>query len=296
MLVEKDLNKLIRILNVNEIHKFKFEEDYKKIYSLDQMNSDINFQNLVYPYIRLNNHKNTTTRLDFIEKTNNKHLNNLETKLSLKSILYRLAKGDTLIMDGIDVFNQNVRTFSRVLSNGLNAKVSSNLYYTFRDNTGINLHFDQHDVLAIQIHGQKKWHFVRNIIEDASQKIDHSIKPILDSDSVVIETILLEEGEFLFIPKGIWHYTETTAEKSSLHIAFGLIPPNINDVLNEFIRQKIGKYGQKNVYSLDEKKYQSVVEELISKLNDSVDEKLNSIEFSNFLKIYKNQYTNIELI
>ncbi len=44
------------------------------------------------------------------------------------------------------------------------------------------------------------------------------------------------------------------------------------------------------------KKYQSVVEELISKLNDSVDEKLNSIEFSNFLKIYKNQYTNIELI
>ena len=32
MLVEKDLNKLIRILNVNEIHKFKFEEDYKKIY------------------------------------------------------------------------------------------------------------------------------------------------------------------------------------------------------------------------------------------------------------------------
>ena len=71
---------------------------------------------------------------------------------------------------------------------------------------------------------------------------------------------------------------------------------NINDVLNEFIRQKIGKYGQKNVYSLDEKKYQSVVEELISKLNDSVDEKLNSIEFSNFLKIYKNQYTNIELI
>ena len=43
---------------LNEIHKFKFEEDYKKIYSLDQMNSDINFQNLVYPYIRLNNHKN----------------------------------------------------------------------------------------------------------------------------------------------------------------------------------------------------------------------------------------------
>jgi hypothetical protein len=32
MLVEKDLNKLIRILNVNEIHKFKFEEDYKNIF------------------------------------------------------------------------------------------------------------------------------------------------------------------------------------------------------------------------------------------------------------------------
>lgn len=76
-----------------------------------KMNSDINFQNLVYPYIRLNNHKNTTSRLDFIEKTNNKHLNNLETKLSLKSILYRLAKGDTLIMDGIDVFSKMLEHF-----------------------------------------------------------------------------------------------------------------------------------------------------------------------------------------
>ena len=36
MLVEKDLNKLIRILNVNEIHKFKFEEDYKIAKQIDK--------------------------------------------------------------------------------------------------------------------------------------------------------------------------------------------------------------------------------------------------------------------
>lgn len=296
MLAEQDLSTLIGLLNDNEVVKFKFDSNYQSIYSLDRMNYDLNFQNLVYPYVRLNNHKNTTSRLDIIEKTNNKHLNNLETKLSLRSILYRLAKGDTLIMDKVDLFNQDVRSFCCALSYGLNAQVTANLYYTYRNNKGINLHFDQHDVLVVQIHGQKKWHVIKNVKEDNVEKINYSTKPNLDSDSVVIETILLEEGEFLFIPKGIWHYTETIAEKSSLHIAFGLIPPNIHDVLNEFIRQKIGKYGQNNVYSLDEKKYQSVVEELISKLNDSIDEKLNSIEFSNFLKIYKNQYTNIELI
>ena len=111
MLTEKDISVLIDFLNSNEVVKFQFDENYQSIYSLEKMNDDLNYQNLVYPYVRLNNYKNTTSRLDIIEKTNNKHLNNLETKLSLKSILYRLAKGDTLIMDKVDLFNQNVRSF-----------------------------------------------------------------------------------------------------------------------------------------------------------------------------------------
>jgi len=296
MLTEKDISVLIDFLNSNEVVKFQFDENYQSIYSLEKMNDDLNYQNLVYPYVRLNNYKNTTSRLDIVEKTNNKHLNNLETKLSLKSILYRLAKGDTLIMDKVDLFNQNVRSFCYDLSYGLNAKVTANLYYTYRNNKGINLHFDQHDVLVIQIHGQKKWHIIKNFKEDNVEKINYSTKPNLDSDGVIIETILLEEGDFLIVPKGFWHYTQTTEDQSSLHIAFGLTPPNIHNFLNEYINQKMGSYMQKNIYNLDENKYKSVIEELIIELNKLFGEKNTSVNYSNFIKMYRNQYSKIELI
>ena len=281
MLTEKDISVLIDFLNSNEVVKFQFDENYQSIYSLEKMNDDLNYQNLVYPYVRLNNYKNTTSRLDIIEKTNNKHLNNLETKLSLKSILYRLAKGDTLIMDKVDLFNQNVRSFCYDLSYGLNAKVTANLYYTYRNNKGINLHFDQHDVLVIQIHGQKKWHIIKNFKEDNYQER-------YDDGS--------QEGDFLIVPKGFWHYTQTTEDQSSLHIAFGLTPPNIHNFLNEYINQKMGSYMQKNIYNLDENKYKSVIEELIIELNKLFGEKNTSVNYSNFIKMYRNQYSKIELI
>lgn len=81
-----------------------------------------------------------------------------------------------------------------------------------------------------------------------------------------------------------------------MHIAFGLTPPNIHNFLNEYINQKMGSYMQKNIYNLDENKYKSVIEELIIELNKLFGEKNTSVNYSNFIKMYRNQYSKIELI
>lgn len=53
---------------------------------------------------------------------------------------------------------------------------------------------------------------------------------------------------------------------------------------------------QKNIYNLDENKYKSVIEELIIELNKLFGEKNTSVNYSNFIKMYRNQYSKIELI
>ena len=294
MLNNNDSDELSNLIVSRKLGKLKVSLDCEEIYSLDKLNYHLNYQNLIYPYVRLNNHKNTTSRLDLIERTNNKHLNHLETRLSKKGILYRLAKGDTLMIDSVDVFESNVRLLAKFLSNLLNAQVTSNLYYTFKNNVGINLHFDQHDVLALQVYGRKKWNFVKNIMEDTSNRIDLSLKPILDSKSVEVESVYLEEGEFLFIPKGMWHYTETDSENSSLHIAFGLEPPKKIDLINLFLKQYLGSSCEENVYSMKLDDFEEIVSNMIKKINID-DIKINEKIIADFLKQYINKYVEIEL-
>jgi ribosomal protein L16 Arg81 hydroxylase len=294
MLNHQDYNSLKEIIDLRRVGKFMPSFDCKNIFSLGKLNYNLNYQNLIYPYLRVNNYKNTTSKLDLIESTNNKHLNHLETKLSKKSILYRLAKGDTLMMDSVDVFDENVRALAKFLADSLTAQVTSNLYYTFKNNVGINLHFDQHDVLALQIHGKKKWNFVRNIIGDTSNSVDLSQKPILNSDLVEVYSIDLKEGEFLFVPKGVWHFTETDNENSSLHLAFGLQPPKKIDLIVFFIKSYLGAIGEDNIYSVKPTDLEKIFSEFVVQLNN---EKINfdKDDLSKFLTKYGNKYTEIEL-
>lgn len=295
MLSHQDLKSLTELINLRQVSKFTPNLDYKEIFSLEKLNHNLNYQHLIYPYLRVNNYKNTTSKLDLIESTNNKHLNHLETKLSKKSILYRLAKGDTLMMDSVDIFDASVRALTKFLADSLTAQITSNLYYTFKNNVGINLHFDQHDVLALQVHGKKKWNFVKNIIGDSSSNVDLSQKPILNSDSVEVYSIYLEEGELLFVPKGVWHYTETDNENSSLHLAFGLQPPKKIDLIVFFIKNYLGSIGEENIYSIKPSDFEHVFSEFVEQINNG---KINfdKENLSEFLIQYRNKYTEIELI
>lgn len=294
MLNQQDLKNLTDLISLRRVGKFIPNLDCQEIFSLEKLNHNLNYQSLIYPYVRLNNYKNTTSKLDLIEKSNNKYFNHLETRLSKKGIIYRLAKGDTLMMDSVDIFDENVRALTKFLADSLTAQVTSNLYYTFKNNVGINLHFDQHDVLALQVHGKKKWNFVKNIIGDTANRVDLSQKPILNSDSVEVYSVDLEEGELLFIPKGVWHYTETDNENSSLHLAFGLQPPKKIDLVSFFIESYFGTIGEENIYSIKPSDFEYVFSEFVEQINNG---KINfdKENLSKFLIQYRNKYTEIEL-
>jgi ribosomal protein L16 Arg81 hydroxylase len=104
----------------------------------------------------------------------------------------------------------------------------------------------------------------------------------------------LEEGEFLFVPKGIWHYTETDDVNSSLHITFGLHPPRKIDLIDSFIRSNFNDSCEENVYGANFEKIKSILSDFINEINTKEIE-FDEEKIQDFLKNNIVKYTEVEL-
>jgi ribosomal protein L16 Arg81 hydroxylase len=109
--------------------------------------------------------------------------------------------------------------------------VSANGYYSSRRQLGVNPHFDQHDVFALQVHGSKRWYF-RHDLHTLSQPMRRQRTPSIDADRTGWSSVLLNEGDAFYCPRGVWHFTETD-EQNSAHVAVGLYPMTLGDWLAE---------------------------------------------------------------
>jgi ribosomal protein L16 Arg81 hydroxylase len=216
--------------------------------------------------VSLNNHDSSTCKYDLIQRTENKHFNALETKLSKKNILFRIAKGDTLVINHIQEFDEDVNQLLNYFSNKFYSNCNANIYYAYKNTMGINLHFDLHDILAIQFYGKKKWTIVKQK-GDTSQTIEKSEKPKLNklnnNDVIKIET---EIGDILFIPKGVWHYAQTN-DDSSLHFALSLNPINTNELFKYFLSKKLNNIGEENLYDISKDNIKTSFKSILNQLD-----------------------------
>lgn len=72
--------------------------------------------------------------------------------------LYKcLSDGATLIIDRCQSFFKNIDIARNWLAENLSCTSSANLYAAFTSNPSFGLHFDNHDVIAVQIEGTKRW-------------------------------------------------------------------------------------------------------------------------------------------
>lgn len=281
---ENEFEKLKQaIINKNVIKIKANNEILNKIYNIDKLNNHLNKNILVYPYISLNNHHGNTCKHDLIKRTKNKHINSLETKLSKKNILFRIAQGDTLVINYLQEFDNDVESLINYFSNKFNSNCNINLYYSYKNTLGINLHFDLHDILAIQFHGKKEWVIVKQK-GNVSQIIEKSKIPRLSElNEKDIENIETNIGDILYIPKGIWHQAKTT-DKSSLHFALSLNPLRVKDLIKYFLNTSLENLGERNLYDISSENIKKELQEVLEKL----DKCLNSYLENDSIKLLSN--------
>lgn len=107
-----------------------------------------------------------------------------------------------------------------------------NLIYVAKKGSGTTTHFDQNMNFVLQVHGTKKWWIAPNEnVENPMSRhtLGHPVEPELASYSTSpmphkipenATEFRLSEGSMLFVPRGVWHSTESITDTLSLNFTF----------------------------------------------------------------------------
>ena len=150
----------------------------------------------------------------------------VDGSLDLAAIRKDFAEGYTIVLDGVEQYVRPVGTLARSLEVELHFPIQVNTYVTPPGQTGLAPHYDDHDVLILQIEGSKIWHLYvgadmppREIQRDKDKAIDvDGLPPPTD--------VRLEAGDVLYVPRGRIHAAETAADQS-IHLTVGIHAPTV---------------------------------------------------------------------
>ena len=146
--------------------------------------------------------------------------------LDLGAIRKDFAEGYTIVLDGVEQYVRPVGTLARSLEVELHFPIQVNTYVTPPGQIGLAPHYDDHDVLILQLEGFKIWHLYvgadmppREIQRDKDKAVDtEGLPPPTD--------VRLEAGDMLYVPRGRIHAAETAADQS-IHLTVGIHAPTV---------------------------------------------------------------------
>ncbi|WP_407110397.1 JmjC domain-containing protein [Streptomyces sp. DSM 116494] len=141
--------------------------------------------------------------------------------VDMRSLGRRLREGATLILDQANVFDPTMEVACRALQWWCRERVQVNAYLTTNDAAGFPLHWDDHDVVIVQLAGKKEWE-VRSTSREVPLYRDSD--PNNTPSDEIIWSGLLNTGDVMHIPRGHWHQATRTGSGSgkSLHVTFGI--------------------------------------------------------------------------
>lgn len=133
-------------------------------------------------------------------------------------LVKQLRDGATLNINVIDRMHAPIRSLRDELMALLREPVSVNMYAGWRTTQGFDVHWDEHDVLVLQVAGRKRWKVWG---DSRPHPISHALdKDFAPSTELVWEGVV-EQGDLLYIPRGWWHVA-VPMDEPSLHLSFGI--------------------------------------------------------------------------
>ena len=124
------------------------------------------------------------------------------------------ADGYTIVLDNVDRYMRTIGSLSHSIEVELNFPTQVNAYVTPPESGGFVPHYDEHDVLILQVQGAKIWHLYDVDVPPHAM----ARREAVDTAGLPSPTgLLLEVGDVLYLPRGRVHRAETGSE-SSLHL------------------------------------------------------------------------------
>ena len=134
-------------------------------------------------------------------------------------VLAEWEAGATIVLQALHVNWHPLAVFCRLLEEALGYAVQANAYYTPRGSQGFAVHHDTHDVLVLQVAGEKRWLLYEPLLELPLKHQRYSAA--LGEAGEPTDDLVLRAGDTLYLPRGWLHQAETSAT-DSLHLTIGI--------------------------------------------------------------------------
>ncbi|MET8826426.1 cupin domain-containing protein [Streptomyces sp. NPDC004610] len=131
----------------------------------------------------------------------------------------RLAEGASLVIDAMDELHPAVGRAAMELEQWLHTGVQTNLYASWTAREGFGVHWDDHDVVVIQVAGTKRWKLYGQTRTAPMHKDTEEPEPPPEKP---VTKLVLRPGDLLYLPRGWWHSVAASEGEPSLHLTFGI--------------------------------------------------------------------------
>jgi hypothetical protein len=145
--------------------------------------------------------------------------------LDLVRIRDDFADGYTIVLDGVERYVRAIALLCQSIEVELNFPTQVNAYITPPGSQGLVPHYDDHDVLILQIQGSKIWHLYNGANVPLHQ-MRRDDKTVASDDLPLPTDVRLEVGDLLYLPSGRVHEAETDSEPS-IHLTVGIHAPTV---------------------------------------------------------------------
>jgi hypothetical protein len=134
-------------------------------------------------------------------------------------VLEEWQAGATIVLQALHVNWHPLAVFCRLLEEAIGHSVQVNSYYTPRGSQGFAVHHDTHDVLVLQVAGEKRWLLYDPLFELPLKHQRYS--KALGEHGEPVDDLVLSAGDTLYLPRGWLHQAETS-DTDSLHLTIGI--------------------------------------------------------------------------
>ena len=134
-------------------------------------------------------------------------------------VLAEWEAGATIVLQALHVNWQPLAVFCRLLEGALGRPVQVNSYSTPRGSQGFAVHHDTHDVLVLQVAGEKRWRLYDPLLELPLKHQRYSTS--LGEHGEATDELVLRAGDTLYLPRG-WLHEAETSDTDSLHLTIGI--------------------------------------------------------------------------
>ena len=137
-----------------------------------------------------------------------------------------LAQGVSIIMNGVGDYVPQIGRLSDAIERRLGHRTWVNAYLSFGRGSALKAHWDEHDVLVVQVHGNKRWRSYGTPVAFPVSNYNAG----KDLGTEIMWEDVLEAGDVLYLPRGEVH--EASVEgPNSVHLTIGLQTPSGIDFL-----------------------------------------------------------------